>query len=125
METFYTGMQQLQLYIPLTPSIIQFSKVERPSRSHRRDKHWTFKALTGLLPSYSNSLVSFNASLHHTRSKDWLTLQVPYVHPELGKSSFSYCAPATWNTLQNHLKLTTFLSLGQFKSIIASYFKCT
>lgn len=98
-----------------------YSKVEWPSLSDRRDRHWilfVFKALTGLLPSYINSLVSFSASLHHTQSKDWITLQVPSVHTKLGKSCFSYCAPATWN----HPKLTTLLSLGQFKSITASYF---
>lgn len=37
-------------------------------------------------------------------------------------SCFLYCTPATWNTLQNDLKLTSVLSLGQFKSLIVSHF---
>ncbi len=102
-----------------------YSKVGWPSLSNRRDRHWNLfilKAITGLLPSYINLLVSFNAGLYHTRSKDWLTLQVPSVNSKLGKTSFSYCAPTTWNTLQNHLKLNSLLSLGQFKSLTTSYF---
>ena len=143
METFYIDMHQQQLYIHWMPSIIQpwdllEAKTTTPItvtctlklNGHlcligNCDRQWylyIFKAVAGLLPSYVNSLVSFNKSLYHTRSKDWLTLKVPSACTEFGKSSFSYCSPQTWNTLQNHLKRTTLISLGNFKSIMASYF---
>ena len=89
----------------------QYSKVEWPSLSNRRDRHWIlfiFKTLSGLSPSYINSLVSFNASLYHTQSKDWLTLQVPSVNTELGKSSFSYCF--TYNLEHSAESFETYLT---------------
>ena len=107
-----------------------YSKVGWPSLVVRRERHWVlfiYKALIGLLPNYISAMLSFNVGSYPTRSSDWITLQVPTVFSELGKSSFSYCAPATWNNLQNHLKLTSFLSIGQFKSLTVSHFtsKCS
>ena len=43
-------------------------------------------------------------------SNDWIKFQVPAVFTELGKTSFSSCAPTTWNNMQNNLKLISFLS---------------
>ena len=102
-----------------------YSNVGWPSLSVRRERHWVlfiYKALIGLLPPYISSMLSFNEGSYQTRSRDWITLQVPAVFTELGKSSFSYCAPATWNSVQNYFKLSSFLSIGQFKSLTVSYF---
>ena len=100
-----------------------YNKVGWSSLSVRRDLHlhlFTYKAIIGMLPLYVSSLLTWPASSHHTRSNDWLTLHVPRVYTELGRSAFSFSAPSAWNSLQSTLKMNSLVSFGHFKSMIVN-----
>ena len=64
------------------------------------------------------SLLLWNL-IEHAQIKR-IVLQVPAVFTELGKSSFSHCAPATRNNMQNSLWVVSVLSSRQFKFLISS-----
>ena len=64
-----------------------------------------YKAILQRLPSYLSALLSRNVGRHCTRSQTWLSLQVPKIHTELGRSAFCYCAPHTWNMLQEKVQV--------------------
>jgi hypothetical protein len=49
---------------------------------------------------------------YKTHSQGWLTLKVPRVSTELGKSAFSFNASLCWNNLQISLKLDVLVLLG-------------
>ena len=71
---------------------------------------------------YLHSLINCSVEFYQTRSQDWLFLQVPAVHIELGKTAFSYCAPYIWNQLQQSLKLNTLVPIGHFRNYNAINF---
>lgn len=93
-----------------------------PSLADRRKQHWymfIFKAIDGTLPLYLNTLLDWNPITYRTRSSQWLTLKVPNVNTELGKTAFCFSAPTTWNDLQLQLKICSPIPYGHFKSLIA------
>ena len=102
-----------------THHCILYDKVGWSSLSERRNKHWyqfIFKAIDGKLPPYITLLLQWKNRVRQTRSSNWLTLEVPPVQTELGKSAFSFDAPNTWNTLQLTLKISAPISYGQFNN---------
>ena len=106
-----------------THRCILYNKIGWPSLATRRDQHWfifIFKALIGRLPPYLNSMLQWKATGYHTRSQNYLMLEVPHASTELGKSAFRCCAPHTWNTLQASLKYRSLVSLGCFQRDIAT-----
>lgn len=62
------------------------------------------KAILGLLPHYFCDYISRTQSTYSLRSNDLYLLNVPVFRSELGRHSFIYSAPATWNSL-NPLEL--------------------
>ena len=96
-----------------THHCILYNRVGWSSLSERRTKHWhqfIFKAIDGKLPPYITLLLKWKRNSRQTRSSDWLTLEVPSVHSELGKTAFRFDAPTSWNTLQQTLKINTPIS---------------
>ena len=92
-----------------------------PSLTERRTRHWyqfIFKSIDGKLPPYIRMLVDWKKNTYQTRSSDWLQLEVPSVHSELGKSAFCFDAPDSWNTLQLTLKINAPISYGQFNNML-------
>ena len=40
------------------------------------------------------------------------------VRTQLGKKAFKYTAPSAWNNVQKELKLSDWITMGEFKSIL-------
>ncbi len=59
-----------------------------------------------------------NQNHYGLRSHDVLQMSVPRIRTELGKKAFQYAAPSSWNDVQKDLKLSHFISLEEFKSIL-------
>lgn len=81
----------------------------------RRLQHrhsFRYKSILGRLPPHLCSLLTPTYRSCSFRSIGWQLFQIPRVFTELGKSVFSYFAPLSWNTCQNTLQLTAFISLG-------------
>ena len=105
-----------------TRHCILYDRVGLPSLTDRRNKHWyqfIFKAIDGTSPMYIKSLLDWNPVTYRTRSSDWLTLKVPRANSELGKTAFCFNAPTTWNDLQLKFKISSPITYGQWKSLIA------
>ena len=91
----------------------------------RRDRHgllFIYKALYGHLPEYLTSLLNMTTNHYQTRFSDWLMLDVPRVNSKIGKTSFSFCAAHSWNTIQQTLKLSSLISIGQFQNMIKNHY---
>lgn len=86
----------------------------------RRLQHrhsFIYKAILGRLPPHLCSLLTPTYSSCSFRSIGWQLFQIPRVFTELCKSVFSYFAPSSWNTCQNTLQLTAFISLGEGENL--------
>ena len=86
-----------------------------------RISHWLtfiYKSILGLLPTYLYLHICRNVSRYGLHSQDITQMQVPRVKTELGKRAFKFSAPSTWNYVRKDLKLTHFVALGDFKTII-------
>ena len=98
-----------------------YDRVGWSSLSERRTRHWyqfIFKAIDGKLPPYITLLLHWKRSTRQTRSSDWLTLEVPPIQSELGKTAFYFDAAQSWNTLQFQLKINNQISYGQFNNLL-------
>ena len=99
-----------------------YNKVGWPALSEQRDNHWKiyiYKTITGLLPLYLSSLITWNCNYLNTRSQSWLSLYLPRVNTNWGKTAFCYKAPHIWNEVQKLLKLASFISLREFSSLVS------
>ena len=47
---------------------------------------------------YITSMLDWSSGTHHRRSNDWLSIQVPRVGTDLGRSAFCFYARTTWNS---------------------------
>ena len=100
-----------------------YERVGWPSLDERRTKHWhqfIFKAIDGKLPPYITLLLDWKKNVYQTRTSAWLSLEIPSVQSELGKSAFCFDAPNSWNTLQLMLKIDAPISYGQFNNLLLS-----
>ncbi len=89
-----------------------------PPLSIRRQHHWLifiYKAVIGLLPSYLSVFSFVENNRYNLRPKNSIRFTIPAVKSEFGKIAFRYNAPSTWNALQKQLKLSTFITLNDFK----------
>ena len=87
----------------------------------RREKHcllFVYKALVGKLPNYLMSLLKLKSICHNTRSQSLISLEIPLTKTNIGKIAFKFFASHKWNTIQVELKLTKYLSVNQFKSLL-------
>lgn len=71
-----------------------------------------------MIPCYLSSLLIRNNRAYSLHSQDFLYFPVPKVRTEMGKNSFRFAAPTTWNILQSELKLQSLVSLNAFKGMI-------
>ena len=77
-----------------------------------------YKALVGKLPNYLMSLLKLKSICHNTRSQSLISLEIPLTKTNIGKIALKFFASHTWNTVQVELKLTKYLSVNQFKSLL-------
>ena len=106
---------------PITHHCTLYTLVNWSSLSMRRTIHWyifIYKSIIGLLPPYLTSYLSRNQSSYSLRSRDIITFSIPSVRTEHGKKAFSFSAPSSWNTLQQSLKLSSFIPLARFKLLL-------
>ena len=104
-----------------THHCILYDKVGWSPLAVRRDQHWylfVFKAIIGKLPPYLASLLVWKSRPNITRSNDWLTLEVPHVRTNQGKTAFHYSAPNSWNYLQLSLKINQTITLEKFRGLL-------
>ena len=99
----------------MTHHCVLYERVGWPSLVDRRNK----QTIDGTLPLYLKSLLEWNPVTYRTRSSDWLTLKVPKVNTELGKTAFCFNASNTWKELQLNFKICSPIIYGTFKSLIA------
>ena len=105
-----------------THHCVLYDRVGWSSLADRRNKHWylfIFKAIDGSLPMYIKSLLEWNPVTYRTRSSDWLTLKVCKTNTKLGETAFCFNAPTTWNNLQLRFKISSSITYGHFRSLIA------
>src|SRR4029434_3281148 len=89
--------------------------------SRQEGKHclsFVYKALVGKLMNYLMSLLKLKSICHNTRSKSLISLEIPLIKTNIGKIAFKFFASHKWNTVQVELKLTKYLSVNQFKSLL-------
>src|SRR4029434_2409309 len=79
---------------------------------------FVYKALVGKLPNYLMSLLKLKSICHNTRSQRLISLEIPLTKTNIGKIAFKFFASHKWNTIQVELKLTKYLSVNQFKSLL-------
>lgn len=60
----------------------------------------SLKDLTGKLPPYLSALLHWTTGSYQSQHSEWLSLQVPRVCSELGKSAFIFNAPTAWKNPQ-------------------------
>ena len=63
-------------------------------------------------PNYPTSLLSF-------KSSNYLTLDIPLVCTNVGRTGFRYYAPFKWDKLLTALKLESYIPLGDFKAVLS------
>ena len=73
----------------------------------------TFKLLSGNQPANLRSLLTPYAPPRLLRSSDKCLLTQPRTNTSIGKRAFSVCAPAVWNSIPLHIRLSP--SLASFK----------
>ena len=64
------------------------------------------------------SLLKLKSICHNTRSQSLISLEIPLTKTNIGKIAFKFFASHKWNTVQVELKLTKYLSVNQFKSLL-------
>ena len=117
-------LSQLWNDAPFTPrrkkraqSVASGNRERARARERERERErLLIRVVTICHTPYMCTLLNQYINPFATRSNDWLVLMVPYTRTELGKTSFPFAAPHSWNLLQNTLKLISLPSLGQFKS---------
>ena len=72
----------------------------------------------GKLPNYLMSLFKLKSICHNTRSQSLISLEIPLTKTNIDKIAFKLFASHKWNTVQVELKLTKYLSVNQFKSLL-------
>ena len=72
----------------------------------------------GKLPNYLMSRLKLKSICHNTQSQSLISLEIPLIKTNIGKIAFKFFASHKWNTVQEDLKLTQYLSVNQFKSIL-------
>ncbi len=105
----------------LTHHCTLYSSVSWSSLSMHRTLHWynfIYKSILGLLPTYLSTYMSRKQCCLSLCSQGFITFSIPSVHTEFGKKAFSYSAPPAWNTLQQELKLSSMIPLGDFKLLL-------
>src|SRR4029434_1457754 len=70
------------------------------------------------LPIYLMSLLKLKSICHNTRSQSLLSLEIPLTQTNIGKIACKFFASHKWTTVQVELKLTKYLSVNQFKSLL-------
>ena len=64
------------------------------------------------------SLLKLKSICHNIRSQSLISLEIPLTKNYIGKIAFKFFASHKWNTVQVELKLTKYLSVNQFKSLL-------
>ena len=98
-----------------------YSLVNWPSLHMRRLLHWylfIYKTILHLVPPYLSCYFTQRANHRSLRSQDFVSFSVPAVRTELGKKAFSFSGPSSWNMLQQDLKLSSLVTLGEFKILL-------
>ena len=84
-----------------------------------RSYYWHVRRLNGLVPMYITELLDRYAPPRPLWSSFRGLLKVPRSNTKYGDRSFSVCAPTLWNSLPDHLRLTT--DLCSFKRDLKTY----
>ena len=107
-------------YDHATPLLIQLHWLPVSQRIIFKILLLTFKALKGLAPTYITELLDRYVPPRPLRSSSRGLLKVrPRSNTKYGDRSFSVCAPTLWNSLPDHLRLTT--GLCSFKRDLKTY----
>ena len=106
-------------YDHATPLLIQLHWLPVSQRIIFKILLFTFKALNGLAPTYITELLDRYVPPRPLRSSSGGLLKVPRSNTKYGDRSFSVCAPTLWNSLPDHLRLTT--GLCSFKRDLKTY----
>ena len=80
-----------------------YSEVGWSSLSLRRSYHWYLFVLKPWVVNFGPTSPPYYSGILVPTKPDpttWLTLRIPRVCPDLGKTAFLFDAPSTWNTLQ-------------------------
>lgn len=80
--------------------------------------HWysfIYKSILGLLSLYYFSYMTRKQFSYRLLSQDFMTFNVPSVRTELGRMTCTYSTLSTWNSLQQSLKLSNLIPLGDLK----------
>ena len=83
----------------------------------------TYKAISGLAPSYISDLISIKTGANYSlRSGNELLLNFPLrkSYSTLGDRSFSMAAPHVWNSLPSFIRKAT--TINNFKSQLKTYY---
>lgn len=83
----------------------------------------TYKAISGLAPSYISDLISIKTGANYSlRSGNELLLNFPSrkSYSTLGDRSFSMAAPHVWNSLPSFIRKAT--TINNFKSQLKTYY---
>lgn len=80
-----------------------------------------YKAHLHKLPSHLTSLLTYRCTSYLALSQIWLTVEIPSISTELGKSAFFFTL-LVWNNLQSSLKLEELVPLGKFSQLIEDLF---
>ena len=94
-------------YDHATPLLIQLHWLPVSQRIIFKILLFTFKAFNGLAPTYITELLDRYVPPRPLRSSSRGLLKVPRSNTKYGDRSFSVCAPTLWNSLPDHLRLTT------------------
>lgn len=108
-----------------THHYILCQKVGWSSLKSRRSLHYSifvYKALLYTLPNDLTSLLKYKNIRHQTRSQVWLTLEIPRVATELGKSAFSYNATHFGITYDIHYIWIPWCHQGILKTLMINDF---
>ena len=108
-----------QKYDLATPLLIQLHWLPVSQRIIFKILLLTFKALNGLAPTYITELLDRYVPPRPLRSSSRGLLKVPRSNTKYGNRSFSVSAPTLWNSLPDHLRLTT--DLCSFKCDLKTY----
>ena len=106
-----------QKYDHATPLLIQLHWLPVSQHIIFKILLLTFKALNGIAPTYITELLDRYVPSRPLRSSSRGLLKVPRSNTKYGDRSFSVCAPTLWNSLPDHLRLTT--DLCPFKDVRA------
>jgi len=111
-------------------SLRHLSASERLSYLHWLPVHYriqfkiatlTYKTLATCQPSYLCNLLQLDQPSRALRSSTQQLLQVPYMSTDFGRRAFSYCSPATWNSIRTSIKNCSSLKRHVKSHLILSY----